>query len=237
MREEREMLFSRGYVLVRELGRGGQACVYLVQGAGHGEYRACKIGDRDRLLEEADLLRTVQHPCFPRYYEFWQWEKRGVLIMEYICGRTLEEWLGDEQIPLEWVENWCLSLGEALHYLHGLPEMWIYRDLKPANVVIRGDGKVKLIDMGCACPRNRVGESIAGTRGYCAPEQMYAPEYVGPYSDFYSLGIILQLLLAHVKKKGIREHWRSFVWKRVCRCLLNVGNCKRKGFLSKKMRF
>ena len=221
------MLFQHGYILLGELGRGGQACVYLVQrrGQAEGEYEACKIGKQERLREEAYLLRSLQHPCFPRYYAYWQWENLGVLVMEYIGGRTLEEWLCERQISLPLVENWCRSLGEALEYLHNMPEVWIYRDLKPANVVIREDGKLKLVDMGCACPLSRVAESMAGTPEYCAPEQLRAPEAVGPYSDYYSLGKIIEQLLEHSGPQGLGEYLRYFKWKRFCKkCLrLEIG--------------
>lgn len=224
------MLLQHGYTMVDTLGQGGQACVYLVRErkATGVQYWACKIGNKERLREEAHLLGSLQHPCFPRCHAYWQWENKGVLIMEYICGKTLEEWLREGQIAYEVAEDWCLTLMEALKYLHDLPKVWIYRDLKPSNVVIRQDGKLKLVDMGCACPISLVSESRAGTPGYCAPEQLQMPEKVNTYSDYYSLGLIIRPLLSVSRRKRIKEHWKYLGWKSFWKKCLIVNLAKRK---------
>lgn len=226
-----KMLQQRKYILKGELGHGGQARVYLVQKQGYTgeEYQACKIGKRERLETEGRLLRSIQHPCFPRYIDYWQWEQLGVLLMEYIAGKNLEEWLRQEKIPFLLVDSWSHSLVEAVECLHNMPEVWIYRDLKPSNVIIRRDGKLKLIDMGCACPISCVAKSVAGTPGYCAPEQLCTPEQVGIYSDYYGLGKIIDRLLAQSCPKGICGWGRYFKWRRFCKRCLRVEIEKRNG--------
>lgn len=88
-----------------------------------------------------------------------------------------------------------LALAEGLQYLHERPERFLFRDVKPSNIMIRQDGSVKLIDFGCVCSRNDRISSRAGTPDYAAPEQLEGYGELTPSCDVYGLGKTLEAML------------------------------------------
>ena len=173
------------------LGRGAFAEVYLVEDSAGRKY-ACKVSRRADLLErEARFQRAAAHPLFPAFYDYWR-EEKGYLLMEYVQGENLEEILrrrgpfSDRKAA----EIGC-RLAEGLKYLHEGREPLLFRDVKPANVMMTPEGDVKLVDFGCVCP---LGENadMAGSPGFGAPEQ-FLPEGVQTVrADVYGLGRTLQ---------------------------------------------
>jgi serine/threonine protein kinase len=126
-------------------------------------------------------------------------ETRYFLVMEYVPGHNLEdEMVQYRQEPLDWedVTAWGMALCDVLAYLHGQNPAIIYRDLKPANVMLLPDGRVKLIDFGIArrLHPNRLADTMQlGTDGY-APLEQYSSRSE-PRSDIYALGASLYHLL------------------------------------------
>lgn len=209
----------------KRIGAGGQAEVYLAQRRGREDtndefYRACKVGEASALRREALLLRQLRHPCFPYFEDYWEQGDTGFLIMEYIHGRTMEACMEVKPISMKQLEYWSGQLAEALLALHHMPVPWLYRDLKPSNIMVREDGRVKLVDLGCACPLTEAGRSMAGTPGYGAPEQFRAPEQVTEASDLYGFGKLLEQLLDACHVRGWRERIRYRRYKRFCKSCL-----------------
>lgn len=194
------------YEILRPLGRGGMGGVYL---ANHVELHT-EVAVKEMLLEgmdpatrgaavrqfktEARILRQLRHPNLPLVYDFFEEDGRHYLIMEFVQGRTMQEIL-DEQGPvsegqaLAWARELCSVLG----YLHAQDPPVIFRDLKPANVMVDANGHVKLIDFGIAKifrPETGTGTHTAargaGTAGYSAPEQYGGA--TDERTDIYSLG-------------------------------------------------
>jgi serine/threonine protein kinase len=120
--------------------------------------------------------------------------------MEYIEGITLEEAVagaGRGDIPLSRIRRWIVQICEVLEYLHGRTPPVIFRDLKPANIMLTPDDNVKLIDFGIArlfLEGKEKDTMIIGTPGYAAPEQ-YGRSQTGVRSDIYSLGATMYFLL------------------------------------------
>ncbi|MCM1046451.1 MAG: serine/threonine protein kinase [Candidatus Gastranaerophilales bacterium] len=220
-------LEKRGYTIGRKAGEGAFSQVYCVKRA-DGLLCAGKIS-KERLLwgrESAFLQRMCDtgHPLFPRLYESWQEEGNCFLIMEYVSGRGLADWMRDRgRLPLEQALGIGRKLAEGLAFLEER-EGLLYRDLKPENIRIDEEGEVKLLDFGCVClivgengrPSIK-GADRAGTPGYAAPEQLDLKGDVGAYSDVYAFGRLLHYMLTGddpylppVRKPPIRAYDHSF---------------------------
>ena len=160
--------------------------------------------ERKRVLEsfqrEAELLARLEHPNLVRVTDRFQEGKRHYMVMEFIEGRTLEKMLAGrtDMFPEEQVLAWADQLCDVLSYLHSQEPKIIYRDVKPANVmVLDGIDTVKLIDFGIARffkPGKRKDTIEFGTYGYAPPEQ-YGKSQTDERSDVYALGAMLHQLL------------------------------------------
>lgn len=184
---------SRGkkYKTIKILGRGAFAEVYQVEDAAGQQY-ACKVCEHAELLSrEGGFQRETEHPLFPAVLDFWREGSTGYLLMEYVPGESLENILRREGAfsDRRAAEIGC-RLAEGLLYLHEKKEL-LFRDVKPANVMLTPEGTVKLLDFGCVC---RFGKNVdrAGTPGFGAPEQFEVGEMQTAAADVYGLGRTLQ---------------------------------------------
>ena len=159
---------------------------------------------RKRVLEsfqrEAELLARLTHPNLVRVTDRFQEGERHYMVMEFIEGQTLEEMLKgrSDPFPEEQVLDWASQLCNVLFYLHSQEPKIIYRDIKPANVmVLDGSNQVKLIDFGIArfFKMGKQKDTVEfGTDGYAPPEQ-YGKAQTDERSDVYALGAMLHQLL------------------------------------------
>ena len=174
-----QFLLEKGYEILQLLGRGRFGAVYLVRHKPTGGLYACKTAsdEKDRILlrREAGHQREISHPLYAAFEELLESEDATFLVMEYVAGDNLAVARRREGIANADAEGLALSvgiaLGEGLRYLHNLPEPLLYRDLKPQDVII-APGGIKLLDLGCVCALREASKSIAGTKGYAAPEQL-----------------------------------------------------------------
>ena len=219
----KDVLQNRGYELCGLIGKGATAQVYYIKEILTKTEYACKISDHIRwIAPEAELLKSLQHPLFPKWKAYWEVNGKGYLVMEYIAGSSLENHLKRRGVfgQKETVRI-GLELADGLRYLHEKDGGFIYRDLKPDNIMIRPDGKAKLLDLGTAAiPEN----CRAGTIGYAAPEQQLMSEekvksiVLTPNSDIYSLGMVMHYmltgrnpLLTKEEMKPVRKY-DSYIW-------------------------
>lgn len=203
---ERESLAGRGYGILRSIGQGAFSRVFLVQEKESGRLLGCKLcirGDLSR--REAALLQKMDHPLFPRFMDAWEEGGTHFLLLEYVCGSSLEALLerrgsfsGEQTVRVG------LELAEGLRYLHEMAQPMLFRDVKPANIILRQDGRVKLLDLGCACSPGRPG-SKAGTPGYGAPEQLEESAVLTPACDVYGLGRTLQAMAGQRAGRRLRR--------------------------------
>lgn len=195
------------YRLERLLGEGASGRVYLARDTKQRgavwavkelDYTALPIDEfeeaRRHFQREAEMLKRLSHPSLPAVVDHFQVEDRDYLVMERVEGPTLEGLLAGRSEPLSEDKVVLLAVGLAhtLHYLHHRNPAVIYRDLKPANVMVTMSWGVKLVDFGIAraVTANRPGDTTAyGTPGYAPPEQ-YQGKTV-PASDVYALGVTL----------------------------------------------
>lgn len=202
------------YEIVRRIGGGGMGAVYLAKDRNLGDApRAVKemveshldpaqhekaIGDFKR---ESLLLTSLEHPCIPTIYDYFYDEQLGrfYLVMKYISGGDLASRMRAAvggRLDEKTVTDWGMQVADVLDYLHSRPKPIIYRDLKPANLMIDGNtGRVMLIDFGIArwVSQQEKGVTAVGTMGY-APPELFSGR-VQPASDVYSLGATMFHLL------------------------------------------
>src|SRR2546421_8525123 len=198
-------LFHGRYRILRKLGTGGMANVYLAEDQELGRRVAIKIlnerhaGDEqfiERFRREAKNAAGLSHPNIVSIYDRGEAEGTYYISMEYLEGRSLKELIlarGPAPIPV--AVDYARQVLAALRVAHrqGL----VHRDIKPHNVLVDGEGRLKVTDFGIARagPSQMTEEgSIIGTAQYLSPEQAQGAP-VTPASDLYSLGIVLYELL------------------------------------------
>jgi serine/threonine protein kinase len=205
-------LLKNRYAIIRKLAQGGQSAVYLARDtyANNTEYAIKEMSESqldpekrqqaiNDFMREAQILSSLHHPSLARVIEFFIEDSRYFFVMEYLPGHNLEdEMVQYRREPLDWedVTRWGIALADVLTYLHSQQPVIIYRDLKPANVMLLPDGNVKLIDFGIArrlYPSRMTDTMQLGTDGY-APLEQYSSRSE-PRSDVYALGASLYHLL------------------------------------------
>lgn len=191
-----QSLIRHGYSVVRLIGQGAFSRVLLVRKREIDQLFACKVSYRqDLACMESRLLAATDHPLFPGFCDLWEEGKGAFLLMEYVCGSSLEELLRRRgSFSQAQTARVGMELAEGLRFLHQLPEPILYRDVKPANIMIRQDGRVKLLDMGCACILRHPAGARAGTPGYAAPEQLEERGILSFSCDVYGLGRTLEVM-------------------------------------------
>ena len=201
-----DSLFDGRYLIIRKLGSGGMANVYLASDQELGRRVAIKILDdrhaRDeqfveRFRREAQNAAGLSHPNIVSIYDRGEAEGTYYIAMEYVEGRTLKELLvARGPSPLGIAIDYTRQILSALRFAHrnGI----VHRDIKPHNVIVDGEGRVKVMDFGIAragaASQMTEAGSIIGTAQYLSPEQARGAP-VDQTSDLYSTGIVLYELL------------------------------------------
>lgn len=147
--------------------------------------------------ERIEVLMSLDHPAIPKVLDSLIVDDRIYLVMEFVDGKDLEDILNETKghLPVKKVYGWAIDLCQVLIYLHNHePGPVVFRDLKPANVMIDQTNRLRLVDYGIAgiFAKNEVYPPF-GTDGYAAPEQYSG--HVTPAVDIYALGATLHHLL------------------------------------------
>src|SRR5512146_2681962 len=195
-----DQVFDGRYKVVRKLGTGGMANVYLAEDQELGRSVAIKmLDDRhaqdeqfvERFRREAKNAAGLSHPNIVSIYDRGEAEGTYYIAMEYLDGRSLKELIvsrGPAPIPV--AVDYARQILAALRFAHrnGI----VHRDIKPHNVLVDGEGRVKVTDFGIAragaASQMTEAGSIVGTAQYLSPEQAKGTA-VDQRSDIYSLGI------------------------------------------------
>lgn len=195
------------YKILTEIGHGGMSVVYLAMDTRLNKQWAVKeIRKKDSseenqiiihsLLAEANLMKRLDHPALPRIVDIIDEDETVFIVMDYIEGESLDQILSLKGAqPEDQVIVWARQLCDVLIYLHSRKPPVIYRDMKPANIILKPEGNIKIIDFGIAREYKELSADTAllGTRGYAPPEQYQGQTDIR--SDVYSLGMTMHHLL------------------------------------------
>jgi len=197
------------YKILNKVGQGGMSVVYLAMNEKANKQWAVKEVRKDGvkdfevvkqgLVAEIDILKKLSHPNLPSIVDVIDSEESFIIIMDYIQGNSLNKALAEYGAqPQENVIEWAKQLCDVLGYLHSRTPAIIYRDMKPANVMLKPDGNVTLIDFGTAREfkeKNLADTTCLGTVGYAAPEQFGGMGQTDARTDIYCLGATLYHLV------------------------------------------
>ncbi len=199
-------LFDGRYRIVRRLGQGGMARVFLAQDESlHRQVAVKVLADRhsddphfiERFQREARAAARLNHPNIVQVYDQSQTAGMSYIVQEYVEGETLKDLIRRES-PIEprRAITIALQILAALRVAH--QQGVIHRDVKPQNILVQLDGKIKVADFGIASAGDTEmteAGSIVGTAQYLAPEQARGLS-VGPPADLYAVGIVLYEMLS-----------------------------------------
>lgn len=199
------MIEIPGYQIVKPLGRGGMAIVYLAVQESLDRHVALKVLSRhlsgedtfnDRFLREARIAARFLHRSIVQIHDINAHDGRPYMAMEYLPGGTL----GARMAKLALKEKLVVAaeIADALDFMHR--QSFIHRDVKPDNIIFRADDSAVITDFGIARAANSVTRmtltgSILGTPHYMSPEQARGKK-IDSRSDLYSLGVVLFKMLA-----------------------------------------
>lgn len=188
---------------VEELRADGQRQTWAMKELRADPDDAHSVEEGRRLFEqEANLLVRLSHPNLPKVTAFFEEQGRSYLVMEFIHGESLEKRLEQANAPLleSQVLEWAIQICVVLTYLHTRPTPIIFRDMKPSNVMVTPEGRIKLIDFGIA-RTYKVGKRkdtiTMGSENYAAPEQ-WGKAQTDARADIYGLGATMYHLLTNV---------------------------------------
>ena len=205
-----ETTIIEGYRIIKRIGRGGMAIVYLAENAAiNPPLVAIKILDeflgsepeyQRRFKREAYICSQLSHPNIVKVFNYGSTENSQYILMEYVDGKDLGEYLKNGRIfSVDVIVNMILSLASGLEAAH--KKNVIHRDLKPQNILLSSSGIPKITDFGIAKIKTmshltEIGEKIMGTTLYMSPEQINGSKDIDNRSDIYSLGVVFYELLA-----------------------------------------
>lgn len=248
---EKGFLIQGKYEVLELLGHGGMSNVYLVLDLKLEKKWAAKEilrpqNEREEhiyiqsAITEINIMKRLDHPALPRIVDVVEEWNCIYVIMDYIEGESLETILKKgASLETEKVLKWAKELCEVLDYLHRQEPPMIYRDMKPANIMISHNGNIKLIDFGSVREYKIQSEKdtvCLGTRGYAAPEQFGGKGQTDVRTDIYSLGMTLYHLLtgeepwenaAELLLEGVGQSKLTDGWKYILRkCIWRNPNLR-----------
>ena len=188
------------YLIRGLLGEGAMGQGYLAQDTVLGRRVALKLVRRSvlqgngpaRFLEEARATASFNHPHIVTLYAVGEHEGRPYLALEYIDGESLRTRLAAGPLPIGEALRHCRAVADAIAEAHrrGL----VHADLKPENIVVASDGRVRVVDFGLARLARGAGQAASGTPAYMAPERWRGAPPTGAI-DVWALGVTLHELV------------------------------------------
>ncbi len=202
------------YELLKQIGKGGMSVVYLAMDKRLNKQWAVKIiarqgiGKNNEVVintvpDDAELMKKLDHPAIPRIVDIIDNADNPeiYIVMDYVEGESLDKVLNEfgaqsQETVIDWAKQICDTLG----YLHSQKPPIIYRDMKPANIMLKPEGNLKIIDFGISREykeQNLADTTVLGTRGYAPPEQ-YGSRQTDARSDIYALGMTMHHLVTGI---------------------------------------
>ena len=204
-----EIVYEK-YELLKIIGKGGTFTVYLAMDRHLCKQWAVKVCDKNNknpiiiemALQEVNMVKKLDHPAIPKIVDYIEDSEHIYVVQEYVEGDTLEQLVclyGPQ--PVETVIEWGKQICQVMSYLHNLNPPHIYRDMKPANLILMPNGQLKIIDYGIMRLYKEGAtedEICMGTCGYAAPEQFGGKGQTDARTDIYGIGATLYRLLTGI---------------------------------------
>ncbi len=188
------------YEIVGQVGTGGMSDVYKAKDHTLGRYVAIKVLKSEfsedtnfvsKFRTEAQSAAVLEHPNIVNIYDVGSENGIHYIVMEYVEGITLKTYIGKKgQLTYKEALSIAIQVGRGIQAAHA--KNIVHRDIKPQNIIISTDGKVKVTDFGIAraVSENTIHSDVMGSVHYASPEQA-RNGYVSSRSDIYSLGIVM----------------------------------------------
>ena len=194
-----EIWFDK-YRIIKLLGQGGTAEVYLAEHIKLNSFRAIKCISKYHplyklQLKEAQILKDLKHSCIPIVYDIEEDEDGSYIVEQYLEGVTLKEFVSERNhLNDDIIIHFALQICDLINYLHSVERPVLYLDLKPDNIIVT-DRTIKLIDFGSAMFRDEADKNVEyyGTKGYAAPE-LYGNEGLDERCDVYGIGVLMYFM-------------------------------------------
>lgn len=195
------------YTIIRKIGEGSMGQVFLAKNKSIHQFVAIKMLNprygnnpvlRDRFRQEAIMLSALNHPNIVKFLNYVENEHGIFLIMEYVDGMTLEDYLTKKTGLLveEKAFPMMTQILDAFAYAHD--RNVVHRDIKPSNIFVTKDGSIKILDFGIAQIISEADggrtDTYGGTVEYMSPEQVQG-KGIDTRSDIYSLGVVFHQML------------------------------------------
>ena len=201
-----EVLRGR-YQIIRIIGKGGMSTVYQARDLTNQKLLAVKDVERSgradnqvveqSLAGEGRMLKQLENPHLPKIYDIIENTENFMLVMDFIEGESLDKVIAREGAQsVDRVLYWGMQICGVFDYLHNQPKPIIYRDMKPANLILKPDGTLMMIDFGTARTQKDNIEmaqdtTCIGTAGFAAPEQYGGSGQSTARTDIFCLGATL----------------------------------------------
>ncbi len=202
------------YEILKQIGKGGMSTVYLAMDKRLNKQWAVKEISRkgfgknneeivNEVPADAEMMKALDHPAIPTIVDIIDHRDNKFIyvVMDYVEGESLDKVLAEYGAqPQDMVIDWAKQICDAFSYLHSQKPPIIYRDMKPANVMLKPEGNIKIIDFGIAREYkegNLADTTVLGTKGYASPEH-YGGRQTDERSDIYTLGMTMHHLLTGV---------------------------------------
>lgn len=203
--EELEKLLCGKYRVKQDIGKGGMGIVYKVFCIQDKQYYAAKVIINNEVTDgskESFMLNKLKHHMLPEIKEIFNYQSCTIIVMELIKGCNMDIYIKKKGPVKEGKAIYYMKqLTDVLLYLHNQEEPVIYRDLKPANIMIEKNDRLRLIDFGTARSYKKMEENDTvslGTPGYAAPEQLMGTAQSDIRTDIYSLGASMYYMLTGI---------------------------------------
>jgi tetratricopeptide (TPR) repeat protein/TolB-like protein/predicted Ser/Thr protein kinase len=201
------------FKVIKKIGSGGMAEAYLAEDTRLQrkvtlkfllEQYASEPEIKARFTQEAQAAAKLNHPNIITIHEVAEFEGRPYIAMEYLPGGTLKDLMAARELTLREIIDIGIQVGEGLNRAH--EDGIVHRDIKPQNLLLAKDGRVKVADFGLAKVKGgskiTTGGSTFGTMAYMSPEQTRG-EDVDRRSDIFSFGVVLyEMITRHQPFKG-----------------------------------
>lgn len=217
-----DMVLNGRYEILKCIHSRGMANVYLVMDTNLGkqwclkEIRKSEAGKKNieyiSLLQEANILRGLNHERIPRITAIDDEGDSLFVVMDFLDGVTLKSYIEERgKVPEQLAVQWMLQITQIMGYLHSKTQgknPIFFRDMKPDNLMVRSNGNINIFDFGISIEvkhENQLPDYTLGTAGYVAPEQKKKDLPVDLRSDIYSMGLVFYYILTGVDPRNFKK--------------------------------